>query len=193
MAVIGSLALNRWFVFIFGKQDLYAGKLFDFFFAFFVFIQVWNHCVSWSFILTKRLKIFTAVILVDTALGLAVMIGATHWFGLDGYVGSLALYGLGSMTFWYINSRGLPLLGLRTGDIVRENGGILLLASGFLLLGLGIFYAAAGGYLIEIEVTMIATTVLAFGLLLRRELAELWGKLIRRLGRQKTAAVRENQ
>jgi O-antigen/teichoic acid export membrane protein len=191
LVVIGSLALNRWFVFIFGKEQLYAGKPFDFFLSVFVLVQVWNHCVSWPFVLRKRLKVFTTVVLVDTALGLAAVVGGTHWFGLDGYVGALALYGLVSVGFWYINFRGLPLLQLRTGDIVQENAAILLLTGGFLLAGLGVFQATTGRNLPGIELALAMTATLAFGILLRREVAELWRNLIRRLARRKTDAATE--
>jgi O-antigen/teichoic acid export membrane protein len=184
VVVIGSLALNRWFVFIFGKQTLYIGKLFDFFLALFVLTQVWNHCVSWPFVLSKRLKTLTAVVVVDTALGLAAVVGGTHWFGLNGFVGASALYGLVSIGFWYVSLRGLPLLQLRPGGVVRENAGILLLTGGFLLAGLGMFYAAAGwlagGSLLAAETSLASVAMLSFALLMRRELLDMGRDIQRR-------------
>ncbi|MDD5349091.1 MAG: hypothetical protein PHQ12_02660, partial [Chthoniobacteraceae bacterium] len=45
LAMTCSLAMNRWFVFIFGKETLYQGKVFDLFFVLFVLAQVWAHCL----------------------------------------------------------------------------------------------------------------------------------------------------
>ena len=139
VAMVCCFAMNRWFVFIFGKQDLYAGKLFDFFFALFVIVQVWTHCLSYNFMLAKRLKGLAATVAADTAIGIGLAIAGTKMFGLTGYIAFSAIYGLMGITFWYIILKAPRILNLSPGKIFKDISTSLLVFSALLAAGLLVF------------------------------------------------------
>jgi O-antigen/teichoic acid export membrane protein len=126
LAMICCLATNRWFVLIFGKESLYAGKPFDFFFTLFVMGQVWLHCVSYNFVLAKRMKTFAAVVVADTVLSLGFSIAGTAWFGLTGYTAFTAVYTLAGLSFWYISLKSPRLLNLSPGSLLQDSKASLL-------------------------------------------------------------------
>jgi len=139
LAMVCCFAMNRWFVFVFGKQDLYAGKLFDFFFALFVMVQVWNHCLGFNFVLAKRLRGLAAIVSVDTVVSLGVAIAGTKWFGLTGYIAFTALYGLMGIAFWYITLKAPRILNLSPGKLFKDSSMSLVLFFTLLPLGLLVF------------------------------------------------------
>jgi O-antigen/teichoic acid export membrane protein len=136
-AVVCSLAMNRWFVLIFGKESLYAGKTFDLFFALFVLVQVWSHCLLWCFILSKRLKGYTIAVVLDGAASIVVAILGTIWFGLTGYIAFTALYGLVGIATWYATLKAPPIFGGGIGRLGRT--GALNLVFNMLLLAIAFF------------------------------------------------------
>lgn len=140
LAMVCCFAMNRWFVFIFGKQDLYAGKLFDFFFALFVIVQVWNHCLGFNFVLAKRMKGLAAIVAADTVIGIGLAIVGTKMFGLTGYIAFTALYGLAGIGFWYITLKAPQILGLSPGKLFKDSLMSLLLLSVLLAGGLLAFH-----------------------------------------------------
>jgi O-antigen/teichoic acid export membrane protein len=159
LGVVCCFAMNRWFVFIFGKHDLYAGKLFDLFFALFVVAQVWNHCLSYTFVLAKRMKGFATIIAVDTVIGIGVTIAGTKIFGLIGYIAFAALYGIMGIAFWYITLKAPRNLGLSAGKLFKDSLMSLLLFSALLMGGLLAFHARMTGLpltVVEAGVTVIA-------------------------------------
>jgi O-antigen/teichoic acid export membrane protein len=132
LAMTCCFALNRWFVFSFGKQELYAGKTFDLFFALFVVLQVWSHCLACAFVLAKRMKGLAAVASADTVLGLIAGIAGAQWHGLNGYIAFTVLYNLVSLGFWYCTLKAPKLLNLSLGRLVRDHGMVLFIFSALL-------------------------------------------------------------
>ncbi|MEI8233750.1 MAG: hypothetical protein WCH57_03585 [Verrucomicrobiota bacterium] len=177
LAMTCCLAMNRWFVFIFGKQTLYQGKLFDFFFAVFVIAQVWNHCLSFAFTLAKRMKAFAIVVVLDTALAIAITIFGTKFYGLNGYILFTALYGLVGCGFWYITIKAPEIMESSSVKLLQGMGRTLLLfsillAGGFLAMREATLHDPA--YLLATE---IAVVVIAVGLFLCLYRADLWGAI----------------
>lgn len=126
VAMVCCFSLNRWFVFIFGKQSLYAGKTFDFFFAIFVMAQVWAHCLAYNFILSKRMKGLTVVTGVGVPLFLIAAIVGTKLYGLTGYIVFTTVWDLIGVELWYKNLRAPKELGLRLASLLREQAPSLL-------------------------------------------------------------------
>jgi O-antigen/teichoic acid export membrane protein len=180
LAMVCCFAMNRWFVFIFGKQDLYAGKPFDFFFALFVMVQVWNHCLGFNFVLAKRLKGLAAIVSVDTVVYLGVAIAGTKWFGLTGYIAFTALYGLLGIAFWYITLKAPPILGLSAGKLFKDSSMSLLVFSALLAAGLLVFrQTITPAYLIAAESGVVIVALALFTGLFWNNLLELFQRLQR--------------
>lgn len=168
-------AMNRWFVFIFGKESLYAGKEFDFFFVLFVLVQVWNHCLSWGFILAKNMKGLTAAVVLESVMTIVLAVAGTRWFGLNGYIGFTALYGLTGFATWYVTLKAPAILGLGTGQLVRNNlTGLLLILS---LLGCGMIafgqFRDDTNLLLLAEVVLVLAALVSFVVLFRSDLFDI--------------------
>jgi O-antigen/teichoic acid export membrane protein len=163
LAMICCLATNRWFVFIFGKESLYAGKPFDFFFALFVMGQVWLHCVSYNFILAKRMKHYAAIVVVDTIVSLGVAIAGTKWLGLTGYAAFTAVYVLTGISFWYISLKSPRLLNLSTGSLLQDSRASLLFFPAVLLGSLLVFQEIASpAWLVVAEAGAVVIAIVWF-------------------------------
>ncbi|GEM_PF-5488759 len=132
LAMTCSLAMNRWFVLLFGKEQLYIGKDFDFWFAVFAVAQIWNRCLAISFSLAKKMNLFAAVIAGDVVLSLGVSILGTKYFGLVGYMCSSAIYSLIGIGICFITFRAPRLMGLHTKQLIQGSQSILLLYTGLL-------------------------------------------------------------
>lgn len=173
-------ALNRWFVFIFGKPEFYVGKTFDVFFALFVIIPVWTHCLAQCFVLAKRMKGLAVVVLINTALFLAAAIIGTKLYGLTGFVGFTAVYSLIGVSLWYQLLRGPRLLGLNLRELARDHGLNLLVF--FALLGGGwlLFHETrSSAQLLMAEMGLSAVAVIWFVARFRQDLLVLLRRLQR--------------
>jgi O-antigen/teichoic acid export membrane protein len=180
LAMVCCFAMNRWFVFIFGKQDLYAGKLFDFFFALFVIVQVWNHCLSFNFVLAKRMKGLAAVAAADTVIGIGLAIMGTKMFGLTGYIAFTALYGLMGIAVWYITLKAPAILGLSPGKLFKDSSMSLLVFSALLAAGLLIFrQTITPKHLIAAEGSIAITALVWFVSLFWKDLLGMFRRLQR--------------
>ena len=183
-----SLAMNRWFVFVFGKQSLYQGKAFDFFFTLFIVAQVWAHCLSLCFILAKRMKGYALIVILDTAVGIIVAILGTKFFGLVGYIAFTALYGLVGLGFWYITLTGPRCFGLGAARLLRESATPFCLFVLLLLASLPAFDEAAKlgqGALLGTEIGLVIVGIGLFVGLFRRDLRDVINYLRQALAKRR--------
>ena len=165
LAMIGCFAMNRWFVVIFGKQSLYSGKPFDFFFAIFVLTQVWIHCTACNFVLARRMKGFAAFFAADTVVALSVAVLGTKWFGLTGYMAFTALYSLLGINFWYVTLQAPRILNISTGSLLKESAGGLLFFPALLLGGLFLFQQITDPvWLVAAESSLVVIALVWFGI-----------------------------
>ncbi|MDD5350486.1 MAG: hypothetical protein PHQ12_09775, partial [Chthoniobacteraceae bacterium] len=111
-------------------------------------------CLSFCFVMAKRLKGYAFILIADTAVGIAVAILGTKFFGLVGYIAFTALYGLMGLGFWYITLKGPRLFGLGCGRLFRQSALPCALYGALFAASLALFQEA-GRHLLEAEIGVV--------------------------------------
>jgi len=169
------LAGNRWFVWMFADRSLYAGKLFDFFFALFMLAQIWNHCLGYWFVLGKRMRHFAIAVSMDAVASLAVYVLATRGYGLMGYVGAAAFYSFVGIGTWFVLLRAPAVLHMRLADLTKGTLREWIVAGGLLLggaIGLLTMPQQPGIRLIGVEIALFVISILVFAWLYRHDIIQ---------------------
>lgn len=171
-------AMNRWFVFIFGKESLYAGKTFDFFFAVFVMLSVWGHCLGISFVLAKRMKGLAVVAVAGIPIFLTIAVVGTKLHGLTGYIAFTTCWSLIGLGSWYQNLKGPKQLGLRFRSLFREQAPNVVVFCVLMGIGWLAFHEVGTGTHLLIAETALSIAALAWFLsFFRQDLLALFHRL----------------